>query len=230
MDDDEPPTGRARGSAARPATRSHVAGRDLPAEIMGRLTLTELAYLLVTKREPTPAADAAARRGARVARRPRAHAERARGAAHLHRRAGGDPGRGRGRAARRGQRVPRARPATPRSSCPTRCERPTRTRSDDATLARHRRSRGRRAPRAPASGCPASAIRCTRTSTRARRGCYAIAAEDGLLGPHLRLLEHVADGARAAQRASTCRSTAPAPAAPRSSTSGSRRRARAASC
>jgi len=32
-----------------------VAGRDLPADIMGKLTLTELAYLLVTRREPTPA-------------------------------------------------------------------------------------------------------------------------------------------------------------------------------
>jgi citrate synthase len=31
-----------------------VAGRDLPSEIMGRLSLTELAYLLVTRREPTP--------------------------------------------------------------------------------------------------------------------------------------------------------------------------------
>ena len=30
-----------------------VAGRDLPSEVMGRLTLTELTYLLVTKREPT---------------------------------------------------------------------------------------------------------------------------------------------------------------------------------
>ena len=39
------------------ATRDEitVAGRDLPAEIMGKLTLTELAYLLVTRREPTPA-------------------------------------------------------------------------------------------------------------------------------------------------------------------------------
>jgi len=37
------------------ATRDHitVAGLDLPAEIMGRLTLTELAYLLITRREPT---------------------------------------------------------------------------------------------------------------------------------------------------------------------------------
>ena len=31
-----------------------VAGRDLPTEIMGRLTLTELSYLLITRREPTP--------------------------------------------------------------------------------------------------------------------------------------------------------------------------------
>jgi len=38
------------------ATRDeiHVGGRDLPSEIMGRLTLTELTYLLVTRREPTP--------------------------------------------------------------------------------------------------------------------------------------------------------------------------------
>jgi citrate synthase len=33
--------------------RITVAGRDLPAEIMGRLTLTELTYLLVTRRDPT---------------------------------------------------------------------------------------------------------------------------------------------------------------------------------
>ncbi|HVF76397.1 MAG TPA: citryl-CoA lyase [Acidimicrobiales bacterium] len=30
-----------------------VAGRDLPSEVMGRLSLTELAYLLVTRREPS---------------------------------------------------------------------------------------------------------------------------------------------------------------------------------
>jgi citrate synthase len=33
--------------------RITIAGRDLPSEVMGRLTLTELAYLLVTRREPT---------------------------------------------------------------------------------------------------------------------------------------------------------------------------------
>ena len=32
-----------------------VAGRDLPSEVMGRLTLTELTYLLVTRRDPTAA-------------------------------------------------------------------------------------------------------------------------------------------------------------------------------
>jgi citrate synthase len=34
--------------------RITVRGRDLPSEVMGRLTLTELAYVLVTRREPTP--------------------------------------------------------------------------------------------------------------------------------------------------------------------------------
>ena len=32
-----------------------LAGRDLPSEVMGRLTLTELTYLLLTHREPTDA-------------------------------------------------------------------------------------------------------------------------------------------------------------------------------
>lgn len=37
------------------STRDHIrlAGRDLPSEIMGRLTLTELAFLLITRREAT---------------------------------------------------------------------------------------------------------------------------------------------------------------------------------
>lgn len=37
------------------ADRITTAGRDLAGEIMGRMSLTELAYLLITKREPTPA-------------------------------------------------------------------------------------------------------------------------------------------------------------------------------
>ena len=36
------------------ADRITLAGQDLPADIMGRLSLTELAYLLLVKREPTP--------------------------------------------------------------------------------------------------------------------------------------------------------------------------------
>jgi citrate synthase len=36
------------------ADRITVAGRDLPGELMGRLSLTDLTYLLVTRREPTP--------------------------------------------------------------------------------------------------------------------------------------------------------------------------------
>jgi citrate synthase len=39
--------------ATRP-DRITVGGRDLPGELMGHLTLTELAYLLITHREPTP--------------------------------------------------------------------------------------------------------------------------------------------------------------------------------
>jgi citrate synthase len=35
------------------AEHIRVAGRDLPSEIMGRLTLTELTFLLITRREPT---------------------------------------------------------------------------------------------------------------------------------------------------------------------------------
>jgi len=36
------------------ADRITVAGRDLPGEVMGHMSLTELAYLLITHREPTP--------------------------------------------------------------------------------------------------------------------------------------------------------------------------------
>lgn len=39
--------------ATRP-DRITIAGRDLPSELMGHLGLTELAYLLITHREPTP--------------------------------------------------------------------------------------------------------------------------------------------------------------------------------
>ncbi|MDQ3897946.1 MAG: citryl-CoA lyase [Actinomycetota bacterium] len=52
VDMDRPPASRIGASTADSIT---VAGRDLPAEVMGRLSLTQLAYLLLTKREPTAA-------------------------------------------------------------------------------------------------------------------------------------------------------------------------------
>ena len=55
MTPDTPDTDWARtwiGGATRDEIT--VAGRDLPADIMGKLTLTELAYLLVARRAPTP--------------------------------------------------------------------------------------------------------------------------------------------------------------------------------
>jgi citrate synthase len=47
----EPPHTWIGSSTAESIT---VAGRDLPGELMGRLSLTDLTYLLVTRREPTP--------------------------------------------------------------------------------------------------------------------------------------------------------------------------------
>ena len=84
-------------------------------------------------------------------------------------RARGDPGRGRGRAARRGQRVPRPRRrhrGVPARRAPRR-RRGGRRRRRDARRDRGARRSRRGAP--PASGSPGSAIRCTRTTTRARR-------------------------------------------------------------
>jgi carnitine-CoA ligase len=61
MTNDNPPDPGERGETTSLRTRIGsttpdritVGGRDLPNEVMGRLTLTELAYLLVTRREPT---------------------------------------------------------------------------------------------------------------------------------------------------------------------------------
>jgi carnitine-CoA ligase len=52
VDMDRQPLSRIGASTADSIT---VAGRDLPAEVMGHLSLTQLAYLLLTKREPTAA-------------------------------------------------------------------------------------------------------------------------------------------------------------------------------
>ena len=74
---------------------------------MGKLTLTELAYLLVTRREPTAGerrlVDAVLVSLADHGLTPSALAD----PAHLHGRARVDPGGGGRRSARGGQRVPR---------------------------------------------------------------------------------------------------------------------------
>ena len=54
MDENEPSDWARTWIGGATRDQIKVAGRDLPGEIMGRFTLTELAYLLVTKREPTP--------------------------------------------------------------------------------------------------------------------------------------------------------------------------------
>ena len=171
-----------------------------------------------------------ARRRARVARRSRAHAERAVGPPHLHRRARGDPGCGRGRAARRGQRVPRT--GRRHRAVPRRRARATVPAAivDDDTLRADRRRRGR-AARAPlAHACPGLGHPVHKDGDPRTPRLYELAAQEGLLGPHLRLLELVAEASERGVGAGARRSTAPGRAAPRSSTSGCRRRRCGASC
>ena len=158
---------------------------------------------------PTAGRGAAVRRGARLARRPRPHADACSPPASPTR---ARPSRCRARSPRgcsaRGSRVPRADRATPRGSSPTplaghdggRCPTTTQGWASGARAAvRARRTPGagaRARPPGPQGRRPAHAAVC------------AIAAEAGLLGPHLRLLEAVG---RAHQRGPgrACRSTAP---------------------
>ena len=101
---------------------------------------------------------------------------------------------GAGRAGRRAARRRLALPRRHRGLRPV----PAR-RARGARRAAHRRGRlgraraRRRTP--PARGrrasCPGSATTCTRTATRARRGCFEIAREEGLFGPHLALFEAI---------------------------------------
>ncbi len=64
--------------------------------------------------------------------------------------------------------------------------------TDDACAAAHRRDRGRGAASRPARGCRGSGIPCTRAEDPRTPRLYELAAEEGLLGPHLRLLALVA--------------------------------------
>ena len=146
-------------------------------------------------RRPTPGRAAGVRGGARRPGRPRLHADRDRRAAHAHRCTRVGAGRPGGRPARRRLALPRRHRGLPDGSSPT----PSRRRGraalpDDATRRAGTSSRAtpcarsarRRALRARGSG-----TRCTRTATRARRCSFAIAEEEGLLGPHLRLFAAV---------------------------------------
>jgi citrate synthase len=177
------------GGATR--DRITVAGRDLPSEIMGRLTLTELSYLLVTRREPTPQqrrlldavlvslADHGLTPSALAARLTYTGAPEAiQGAV-----AAGLLGAGSvflGPAGDTAQFLFDALQAVGAPAQP-----------DDAMLhdiavqaVDTRREAGERVP---GLGHPVHKDVDPRTPR-----LYAIAAEEGLLGPHLRLLEHVA--------------------------------------
>jgi citrate synthase len=178
------------GGATRDAIT--VAGRDLPADIMGRLTLTELAYLLVTRREPTPAqtrlldavlvslADHGLTPSALAARLTYTGAPEAiQGAI-----AAGLLGAGSVFLGPAGDTAQFLYDALQADGAPAD--------ADDARLARiaevavdARRAAGERVP---GLGHPVHKDVDPRTPR-----LYAIAEENGLLGPHLRLLEKVAE-------------------------------------
>ena len=168
-----------------------VAGRDLPTEIMGRLTLTELSYLLVTRREPTPQqrrlldavlvslADHGLTPSALAARLTYTGAPEAiQGAV-----AAGLLGAGSVFLGPAGDTAQFLFDALRDDDAPAD--------PDDAALhaiaARAVDARRAAGERVPGLGHPVHKDVDPRTPR-----LYAIAREEGLLGPHLRLLEHVA--------------------------------------
>ena len=197
-----------------------VRGHDLAGELMGRVTFTELAFLLVQGRMPDGGRDGAARRRARLARRPRPHADRARGAAHAtpapRSRCRAPWPRGCSGPGRSSWASSRTRPCSWRTS--------SRRRGDGRRRpAGGRRCRGRGPPRGRRPRARPRATRSTRSRTRARRACTRSRRRPGVLGPHLRALAMVAAAAAASTGPARCRSTAPARPARRSPTSASRR-------
>ena len=86
-----------------------VMGRDLARDLMGKATLSELAFLVVQRPHAHAGGGAPLRRRAGLARRPRPHPHRPRRAAHPYRRAGIAPGGDRGRPAGCGERLPGCR-------------------------------------------------------------------------------------------------------------------------
>jgi citrate synthase len=175
------------GSAS--ADRITVGGLDLPSEVMGRLTLTELAYLLVTRREPTAGqrrlldavlvslADHGLTPSALAARLTYTGAPEAPQAAV----AAGLLGAGSVFLGPTGDTAEFLASALAAEKGPT----------DEAALLRVAKAAvaARRAAglRVPGLGHPIHRAQDPRTPR-----LYALAAEEGLLGPHLRLLELVA--------------------------------------
>ena len=191
--------GHARCHHRRPAS-------TCPSEVMGRLSLTELAYLLVVGREPTPGErrllDAVLVSLADHGLTPSALAAR------LTYTGAPEAIQGAVAAGLLGAGSVFLGPAGDTARVPGRGPAPSR---------RHR-ARRRRAPcmaeavvaprRAAGRGSRGSAIPSTATATPAPPRLYELAEEEGLLGPHLRLLTQVAE-AHEGRRAGRCRSTGP---------------------
>ena len=154
-----------------------VMGRDLARELMGKVTLTELAFLRRAAAHAHAGGDAPVRRGARLARRPRAHAHRPRRAAHPYR-ARPNPYRGRSRPGCWGPE------ASSWVSWRTRCA--SSTRRATTWTARWRASWRR------AGASPGSDTRSTRCEDPRTPRIYAIAEETGLTGPYLARLSELA--------------------------------------
>ena len=178
---------------------------------MGRLSLTELAYLLLDAARADAGRAPHARRRARVARRPRPDAERARRPAHLHRRArsrsqgavaAGLLGAGSVFLGPTGDTAEFLAAALPRRRTPT----------DDATLRPIARTavdaRRRAGLRVPGLGHPVHRVEDPRTPR-----LYELAEEEGAARPPPRgCCAHVAEAHAERLAAGACRSTAPAPA------------------
>jgi crotonobetaine/carnitine-CoA ligase len=183
------------------ADRITVAGRDLPSEIMGRLTLTELAYLLVTRREATAGerrlldtvlvslADHGLTPSALATRLTYTGAPEATQAAI----AAGLLGAG---SVFLGPTGDTAEFLTAALGAPTSSSRAAGPPDDDAlrqiaeTAVTQRRAAGQRVP---GLGHPVHREVDPRTPR-----LYQLAADEGLLGPHLRLLQFVAAAHEAA--------------------------------
>ena len=162
-----------------------VMGRDLARDLMGKATLSELAFLVVQRPHAHAGGGAPLRRRAGLARRSRPHPHRPRRAAHPYGRAGIPAGGGRGRPAGCGERLPGCR-------------------GGHGAVSRRARARTWRAPwRASsrrAGESRGSATRSTRSRTRARRGSTRSPRRPGLTGSYLTRLTRAGGRARAPDR------------------------------